>query len=129
MTGFNTDRVRVPHYARAVTILTQLASLLFREAEKRPLDSQAGQTLFDHWYALRSLAGRIDLAHSLTLMAADRALIRLAVGVLHDIAHDGALAEVPEIVACKCEIAERARALACVIDEYEREVKGAKDAA
>jgi hypothetical protein len=116
MTGFNTSKITVPAYTKAVSVLLALASPLFKRAMCKTVEPDIEDKSFEHWHNMRRVA-QIWLNNRTTeLCRAERERLCGALRFAHMQAH--ALPAcmgpqtVPLIEHCGCETAARLRDLA-----------------
>jgi len=117
-----------PLYEQARLTLEELAKPLYLRAMAAGEGTQAGEQCFELWYELRSIADRINRTHSITLHAGNRESIAAALQIVHELAHDLDIADVPDLTVCNCETKERIVSLGAIFTAYS-ELMGADNAA
>ena len=100
-----------PPWAQAVILLKRLAQPLYERAQRSPVDSRAAEESFEMWYAVRAMAGGIETSRVLRLNEQNRADLKAAVELIHQIAHRGSIAVPPSLLVCECEPAQIVREL------------------
>jgi hypothetical protein len=100
-----------PPWAQAVILLKHLASPLFERAMRSPADSRAAEESFEMWHAVRAIAGRIETTRVVSFDARDRANLKDAVELIHQIEHRGSMTVPPSLLVCECAPARIVREL------------------
>lgn len=129
MTSNSTENYRPPLYATVVSLLTQLKTPLFNRAIAVGEGTKAGEECFEMWYFLSALADRIARSKSVDLGTDGRQTLTAALLLLHDLAHDVDLGGTPHVAECRCNTAERIKALETTIEAYRVQIAGQNAAA
>jgi hypothetical protein len=124
MTSNSTENYRAPLYAKAVVLLTQMATPLFNRAYAAGENTKAGEECFEQWYFLKALTDRIARSHAITLSNADREGLKVALSIVHDIAHDAEIDGAPDLATCECGAACRFLEFGSLVTEYEAQLCG-----
>ncbi len=116
-----------PLYARAAELLKLLATPLHLACMRAPAGSPAAEEFCQHWYALRSIAGRVELSKSICLTETNWAELKAALKLAHDHSHFGdplaATEGVNDPTDCWCSVSDQVVELVSVIAAYDQNVR------
>jgi hypothetical protein len=117
------ERYRAALHTQAVTLISLIASPLFKASMQLPDGTPENERLFETWYRVKELAASIDRDQSLAMHPDERAELFAAADLAHLQGHP--LGTECAASACSCAVARYVNALTAVFEAHDaQEAKG-----
>jgi hypothetical protein len=115
MTSTCKENYRPSLSAKAISLLTELATPLFNRAMEAGEDTPAKAEAFEQWVSVKAIAEMISNAGSIKMHRENWEDLKRAMSTVHDLAHDADMRGASSVSACfmsgECPAADRIQAL------------------